>query len=220
MRKAEEAPGQFSVTVPADATPPGATYMALKRIRYFPGAMLASPPIDGPTLLRIVSGQLTVQTAIDGAATIAPDVPGNDLAPLAPGVPQTVIAGATIFLPAGVPAQFSNLSAAAVDWLQLDIETPPTLCTCGEDRSAVAMEVLASRTLAQPIRTPAFISLRQQRLAAGQQIGPPDPREIQLVAKLDTPGPDLTRAGDGSTRNNASTPVEVIVVTLQSEEFG
>jgi hypothetical protein len=204
------------VAFPIDALPPGQTYVAIKRIRYLPGAELAEQPIDGPKLLIILSGELTLQVARAGATTHGALESGSSGSPLPPGEDHPIGSGTRVLVPAGVPLQSSNRSEAPVEWLQVQIETPATLCACGEDLSAVEMDVLASRTLDEPIASPATLSLHHRLLEPDGEIPAPDEGIVQLIGAMGDDSGHLQRREDGTASNTSSMPLEVFVVTIAS----
>ena len=193
--------------------PPGETYVALQRIQYLPGAQLAEPPSDGPKLLHVLSGNLTIRVPISGVTVSGPSAEGILTSAIDPGVDQLTGPEAVVMIPAGIPAQLRNRSAQPVEWVQFQIETPATLCSCGEDRSGVEMELLSSRTLPEPLSPPAVVSLTRQRLEPASEVPAPSPGMIQIVGTL---GDDVTllRRDDGSMRNHGSEVIDVFVATI------
>jgi hypothetical protein len=189
----------------------------MQRIRYLPGAHLAEQPSDGPKLLHVLSGVLTIRTPVSGVALARPSAEGTWTSSIEPGVDQVVSSGMIVMIPAGNPAQLSNTSEMPVEWIQFQVETPATLCACGEDRSAVNMELLSSQTLADPILPPAVVSLTRQRLDPAAVISSPSSGTIQLIGAVDDDG-TLLRGDDGSARNDGRVPIEVVVATIASED--
>lgn len=191
------------------------TSVSMQRIRYQPGAELAEQPIDGPKLIRALTGRLTIETAATGATAYhAPDWQAST--PLDPGVALLVDETTLVLIPAGVPVNFSNHSDAAVEWLLVQIETPPTICACGQDLSLMQSEILDSSTLEQGILAPAALSLVRQRLEPGAAISEPAPDSVQLVGITAGNPAALARSQDGATSNVGNAPVEVFVVTIVS----
>lgn len=202
----------------ANDLPLGATYVALRRIRYLPGAQLAEPPSDGPKLLYVLSGSLTIRVPISGVTASRPSAEGILTSAIEPGVDQFISPEAVVMIPAGIPVQLSNRSARPVDWVQFQIETPATLCACGEDRSGVEMELLSSRTLPEPFLPPADVSLTRQRLEPATEIPAPSPGTIQLIGPLGDDATLLQRDG-GSLRNDGSVVIDVFVATIATNRL-
>jgi hypothetical protein len=206
-----------TVSFSVDALPPRETYVAMQRIRYPPGAHLAEQPSDGPKLLNVLSGVLTFRTPVSGVTLARPSAGGTWTTSIEPGVDQLVTSGMIVMIPAGTPAQLSNTSDMPVEWIQFQIETPATLCACGEDRSAIDMELLSSQTLTDPFLPPAIVSLTRQRLDPAVGISSPSSGTIQLIAAVDD-DETLLRGDDGWARNDGRVPIEVVVATIVSAD--
>lgn len=206
---AEDEVVQFSV----DALPPRETYVAMQRIRYLPGARLAEQPSDGPKFINVLSGELTIRAPVPGVTLSRPSAGRARTSTIEPGVDQLVSPGTITMIPAGIPAQLSNTSDTPVEWIQLRVETPATLCACGEDRSAVDMELLSSQTLPDPFLPPVIVSFTRLRLDPAVPIASPPPGAIQFAGAVND-GETLLRSDDGSVRNYGTMPIEVVVATI------
>lgn len=201
----------FSVEV--DHLPPATTAVSLQRVRYEPGVELALQPIDGPRLLLIESGVLSLELARSGAMRVSPGTPEHELAPLAGGTEHQIAAGEVVLIPAGVPLQLANRATAPVAWLQFQAETPPTICACGEDLTGSETTLLASQTLEQPIAVPTAISIATGELAPQEHAPIPAAGTVQLVAPV-APEASLATGSDGHRRNDSTASIAVFIVTV------
>jgi hypothetical protein len=200
-----------------DDLPPGETYAALQRIRYLPGAHLAEQPGDGPKLLNILSGELTIRAPVSGVVFSRPSAEERLTLPVEPGVDQIVKPGTIVMIPAGVPVHLSNASETSAEWIQFRIETPSTLCACGENRSGVTMDLLASHVLPERLLPPADVSLTRNRLDPGSEIPAPTPGTIQIIGTAGD-GATVLRRDDGSVRNEGTEGIDVFVATVASQD--
>jgi hypothetical protein len=200
-----------------DDLPPGETYAALQWIRYLPGAHLAEQPSDGPKLLNILSGGLTIRAPVSGVVLSRPSTEERLTLAVEPGVDQIVNPGTIVMIPTGIPVHLSNSSETSVEWIQFRIETPSTLCACGENRSGIMMDLLASHVLPEPFLLPADVSLTRNRLDPGSEIPAATPGTIQIVG---TVGDDATvlKRDDGSARNEGTEAIDVFVATVASQD--
>lgn len=201
----------FSVQV--DALPAATTAVSLERVRYEPGVELAEQPIDGPRLLLVESSILALKFARSGTVLFPLGASGDEAMSLAAGDEHQVAAGDIVLVPAGVPLQLANRSPQPVIWLQIQTETPPTICACGEDLTGSETTLLASQTLEQPIAVPATLSIAQNELAPQQAAPTPADGAVQLIAPVDAAA-SLATGGDGQRRNDSDDSIPVYVVTL------
>lgn len=200
-------------TIQIDALPAATPTVSLKRVRYESGVELAEQPIDGPRLILIEAGVLALEPARSGAVRFLAGSSAEEALPLAAGDEHQVAAGDIVLVPASLPLQLANRSSQPVVWLQVQAETPPTICACGEDLTGSETTLLASQTLEQPLAVPALFSVSLDELAPQQSAPAPVDGTVQLVAPIDA-GVLLSTDSDGQRRNDSAAPVPIYVVTL------
>lgn len=161
----------------------------------------------------IESGTLVLEFARSGAIRFPPASSGEDAVPLAAGDEHQATAGDIVLAPAGIPLQLANRSPQPAVWLQIQAETPPTICACGEDLTGSETTLLASQTIEQPIAVPATFSIALDELAPQQNAPAPPDGAVQLIAPLD-PEATLSTGSDGLRRNDSTDPWPIYVVTL------
>ncbi len=213
MRSLNDDLGDQLSPIRVDALPPGETDLSLARVRYLSGAEIADQPIDGPRVIILVSGELNVRPALPGAVAYRESAVDMAL-PLAPSAEFTVEIGTTVVIPAGIPVQLRNASDTDAEWLQFQIETPPTVCPCGEDRSRIESEILSSRTLPNAIPLPATLEISRRLLLPTEEVPAAAPGSVQLVGSVAEDSGSLKDEGDGSTRNQGTSPIEIVVVAI------
>ena len=200
----------FSVQI--DALPLGTTSVSLQRVRYAPGVELTAQPIDGPRLMLVESGVLTMELARPGA-TRFPSGSSVDVISLAAGREQQVACGEIVLIPAHVPVQLANTSPAPVVWLQVQAETPPSLCACGEDLTGSDSTLLPSQTLEWPFAAPATLIVARGQTSPQSSSAGVEEGVVQLVTPLDSAVRASTGSG-GVTGNNTLTSTPIYTVTL------
>lgn len=200
-------------TVQIDDLPAATTAISLERVHYEPGVELSEQPIDGPRLLLIESGVLSLEFARSGALRFTPDATAEAGIDLAAGQEHEFAGGEIVLIPAGIPLQLANRSAEPVSWLQLQAETPPTICACGEDLTGSQTDLLASKTLEQPLAAPSMLTVSLAELAPRAGASAPPAGIIQLVAAVGE-SDTLVTGSDGLARNGTTRPIPIYVVTL------
>lgn len=196
--------------------PPRDTYVSMRRIHYEPEVEISEQPIDGPKLLIVESGMLSIQTARTGTVILPADHVDVVMEELSPGRDYRMGEGSIILIPASVPVRLSNRSGASIRWLQIQMETPPTLCICVADLSGVRVDLLSSDTLPDPLAAPALLSLEAEGLPPHQAADSPDGNLVQLVAAVDDTIDGLSYGEDGTVRNDGDQPIDVYVFTVTS----
>jgi hypothetical protein len=163
--------------------------------------------------LLIESGILSLEFARSGAARFPPGSSGEKAISLAAGDEHQVAAGDLVLVPAGVPLQLANRSVESVAWLQIQVETPPTICACGEDLTGSETTLLDSQSLDRPIASPATLSIVLSELVPEQATDAPATGAVHLVGAAEA-AVSLSTGSDGQLRNDSTAPIPVYIVTL------
>ena len=116
-------------------------------------------------------------------------------------------------IPAGVPLVLWNRGARDAEWVQVQLETPATVCSCGGDLSGVRRELLASETLPDALDAPAVLALNHVRLDPGEEVSDAATGTVRLVGTLEGVA-DLEHDVDGSMANAGEAPVLLLILTI------
>lgn len=197
-----------------DKLPRGATYISMRRMQFDPDAALAALPIDGPMLIVVEAGRVSIELsrggaiAYRGAGTAASE-------PLAPNEVHALDAGDLALIPAGIPLRFANGEPSPARWIQFQAETPATECPCGADLTGIRSELLDSVTVETPLAVPAEIEFSIGQLEPGSSRERRPGTAVVLIGPGDHRGEGLSREPDGSIINRGAAPLVVYTMTLR-----
>jgi hypothetical protein len=196
----------------ARSLPAGEAYVSLLSVHAAGGTSWSEPPIDGPRLLVVTSGEITLRTQIAGASVfhgIEPNAPED----VPPGEDRLVAAGSAAVIPAGIPASLSNRALGAASWVQAQIETPATICPCGADFSRVRRVLLASETTRGPLESPALVVLERISSESRGAPSPLDPGAVRLIGVLDVDA-EIERDEDRFLASGGHEPAAMFILTV------
>jgi hypothetical protein len=202
-------PPHALVEFPAASLPPGETYASLQRVTLLPEAEVAESPIDGPRLVSVSSGRVNLRPELSGVLVY--DNRRSDTEPVAvpSRVTRSLASGQTAMNPANVPVLLSNAEQAEVEWIQIQLETPPTVCPCHAGLFGVRRTPLANETIPAALPPGTILVLARDRLDPGEVL----PRPVGVAFWMTGSVEDaLERHGDGSVVNRTSEPIEIVVL--------
>jgi hypothetical protein len=115
-------------------------------------------------------------------------------------------------IPADVPVVLSNAEQTEAEWIQVQLETPPTVCPCHAGGSGVRRTLLASETLDGALPPGARLVLAEARLGPGKALPLPTGASLQLAGSV--AGTGVERRHDGTTANTGNEPIAIVVFTV------
>jgi hypothetical protein len=201
----------------APVLPPFAGYVAIERWTYPPHtAPIETRSFSGPTLILVLSGQLSVE--LDRPGQIADELGRDHPIPFAANRSGVVAAGETLLvLPdssmttgndAGIPAVVLYTSVLG--------DTPLDWEGWFEASKRAKVERLVSfRGEFAP--GPARIALSRTTLQPGEVLPPPESGTYRLVGAESKYLGYLRRSPDGSVTNLEKTPLTVLILTITQE---
>lgn len=200
--------------VRVDHLPPGKTYFSMRRMKFDGGASLAVLPIDGPVLIAVEAGRVSLELTRGGATVYR----GAVLAasePLASNEVHTLDIGDLAVIPAGIPLRFANGEPSPARWIQFQAETPATECPCGADLTGIRSELLDSVTSETPLAVPADLAFSIGQLEPGAARERRAGTDVALIGPIEPGAVELIRETDGSLTNRGTTPIGVYTMTLR-----
>ena len=197
----------------ATGLPHYADWVGVDRWTYPPhSAPVTSAPLTGPTLMYVITGQVTV--ALDGQGArfrgVNHDGPGSMLSTTT----GRVAAGEALLIPPHTsmttwndgPVRAKALVAIIMSNTISDWQLP-------YDQTAIEQEVLATTKGEMPAET-ARIALSRETLAPGERMPPPEAGTFRLVAAESKYLAYLGRDPDGAVTNLEKEQVGVLIVTV------